>query len=186
MTDARSSPGSIELLALAGRIEQRDKDIRGAGTTIQRLHKSEVALAVSAIRAVAQSDHEGPARVERVETTGQLPPVPSPSSVDELKMLIMEYNPMTPDWNFRRTVIMEVLSRIPDVAQAAPEPAITDAMVEAGARVAATRRGHKDCDHLVATVNAGRVPVWEFYTEEPRAILEAALALSSTDRGSDV
>jgi hypothetical protein len=67
------------------------------------------------------------------------------------------------------------------VAQAASEPAITDAMVEAGARVAATRRGHKDCDHLVATVNAGRVPVWEFYTEEPRAILEAALALSSTE-----
>jgi hypothetical protein len=73
-----------------------------------------------------------------------------------------------------------------DAAQAAPEPAITDAMVEAGARVAATRRGHKDCDHLVATVNAGRVPVWEFYTEEPRAILEAALALSSTPRRTDL
>lgn len=53
-------------------------------------------------------------------------------------------------------------------------PPVTDAMVEAGARVMATRRGHKDCDALITTTDAGQVPVWKFYTEEPHAILEAA------------
>ena len=53
---------------------------------------------------------------------------------------------------------------------------ITDAMVEAGARVMATRRGIKNCDELITTTNAGKVPAWQFYLQEPRAILEAALS----------
>jgi hypothetical protein len=61
---------------------------------------------------------------------------------------------------------------------------ITDMMIEAGARVAATRRGHKNCDDLVTIADGGKVAVWKFYTDEPREILEAMLAVSntSTDR----
>ena len=33
---------------------------------------------------------------------------------DELELLINEYNPMMPDWNFRRGVILELIAAIPD------------------------------------------------------------------------
>ncbi len=61
---------------------------------------------------------------------------------------------------------------------------VTEQMVESGARVAASRRGHKDCDALIATTNAGAIPIWKFYTDEPRAILEAALLTAPA--GADV
>lgn len=63
---------------------------------------------------------------------------------------------------------------------------ITDAMVEVGARGAAKLRGHRDCDHLVVTTNEGKVPVWQFYTDISRAVLEAASALVPiAEKGED-
>jgi hypothetical protein len=84
VTDARSSPGSAALAEeLIKWVEQYAAKICPPGCLPLPAQEREINLFARitvALRGVAQSDHEGPARVERVETTGQLPPVPSPGS----------------------------------------------------------------------------------------------------------
>jgi len=53
---------------------------------------------------------------------------------------------------------------------------ITDAMIEAGARIVAKRCGHKDFDALIVTTGGAQSPVWKFYIDEVKAILAAVLA----------
>lgn len=84
-----------------------------------------------------------------------------------------------PKWAHHVDVISEPLYL------ASPTPAITDEMVEAGARCMAFERGYDPDEpaahHLICGPNNETLPIWRWYEESMRAALTAALRSSTKD-----